>query len=118
MKGHLPAETPGSGEDNSGRKPRKNRPGKESHLPASGTCSFAAPRDHQGTDTSLFRDMAAGREGSDNRVRRDQRLSGEQLEREPVMLSGGQDSIIDQIDEILGYGRYRRTWLRMISPRS
>ncbi|NLW63027.1 MAG: CpaF family protein [Syntrophomonadaceae bacterium] len=51
--------------------------------------------------------MAAGREGSDNRVREEiQRLSQEQLEREPVMLSRVErDSIIDQItDEILGYG--------------
>ncbi|MGI6514574.1 MAG: CpaF family protein [Syntrophomonadales bacterium] len=58
-------------------------------------------------DTSLFRDMAAGREGSDNRVREEiQRLSQEQLEREPVMLSRVErDSIIDQVtDEILGYG--------------
>jgi pilus assembly protein CpaF len=51
--------------------------------------------------------MAAGREGSDNRVREEiQRLSQEQLEREPVMLSRVErDSIIDQVtDEILGYG--------------
>jgi len=51
--------------------------------------------------------MAAGREGSDYRVREEiQRLSQEQLEREPVMLSRVErDSIIDQItDEILGYG--------------
>jgi pilus assembly protein CpaF len=51
--------------------------------------------------------MAAGREGSDYRVREEiQRLSQEQLEREPVMLSRVErDSIIDQVtDEILGYG--------------